>query len=89
MAKEKDTKRPTAAGEQPNKRKPSGSAAKSTGAGAGADKRGKAAARKPGERGAADDRQRRVRDRAYEIWEQEGRPAGREREHWERAERES
>lgn len=23
-----------------------------------------------------------IRDRAYAIWEQEGRPAGRERQHW-------
>jgi hypothetical protein len=29
-----------------------------------------------------------VRDRAYAIWEQEGRPEGKEREHWERAEAE-
>lgn len=34
------------------------------------------------------DRDRRVRERAYEIWEQEGRPSGRERDHWERADRE-
>jgi Protein of unknown function (DUF2934) len=30
----------------------------------------------------------RIRRRAYEIWECEGRPAGREQEHWEQAERE-
>jgi hypothetical protein len=30
----------------------------------------------------------RIRQRAYEIWEREGRPEGREQEHWERAERE-
>jgi hypothetical protein len=30
----------------------------------------------------------RVRQRAYEIWEREGRPEGREQEHWEQAERE-
>jgi hypothetical protein len=30
----------------------------------------------------------RIRDRAYAIWEQEGRPAGKEREHWARAEAE-
>lgn len=27
-------------------------------------------------------------ERAHELWEQEGRPEGREREHWERAARE-
>ncbi len=27
----------------------------------------------------------RIRERAYEIWEQEGRPEGRHAEHWERA----
>jgi hypothetical protein len=30
----------------------------------------------------------RIRQRAYEIWEREGRPEGREQEHWEQAERE-
>jgi hypothetical protein len=30
----------------------------------------------------------RIRDRAYALWEQEGRPQGREREHWEQAARE-
>ena len=34
------------------------------------------------------DRERRIRERAYEIWEREGRPEGREAEHWERAEAE-
>lgn len=29
-----------------------------------------------------------VRERAYEIWEEEGRPEGREEEHWRRARRE-
>jgi hypothetical protein len=29
-----------------------------------------------------------IRRRAHEIWEQEGRPHGRDREHWERAARE-
>ena len=29
----------------------------------------------------------RIRERAYEIWEQEGRPEGREQEHWREAER--
>jgi Protein of unknown function (DUF2934) len=30
----------------------------------------------------------RIRRRAYEIWEREGRPEGREQAHWEQAERE-
>jgi DUF2934 family protein len=29
--------------------------------------------------------EQRVRERAYQIWLEEGQPAGREREHWERA----
>lgn len=29
-----------------------------------------------------------IRDRAYEIWEREGRPTGREHEHWAEAARE-
>lgn len=29
-----------------------------------------------------------IRSRAYEIWEKEGRPSGRERQHWEQAQRE-
>lgn len=29
-----------------------------------------------------------IRQRAYELWEAEGRPAGRESAHWEQAERE-
>lgn len=29
-----------------------------------------------------------IAERAYSIWEQEGRPHGRDRAHWERAERE-
>jgi hypothetical protein len=33
-------------------------------------------------------RDEQIRKRAHEIWEQEGRPEGKEREHWERAERE-
>lgn len=32
--------------------------------------------------------QDRVRRRAYELWEREGRPEGRDREHWEQARRE-
>lgn len=31
------------------------------------------------------DQQRRIRERAYEIWEREGRPEGRDREHWQQA----
>lgn len=30
----------------------------------------------------------RIRDRAYALWEAEGHPDGRDREHWARAERE-
>ncbi len=30
---------------------------------------------------------KRIRDRAYFLWEQEGRPHGRDREHWEEARR--
>ena len=30
----------------------------------------------------------RIRDRAYAIWEQEGRPEGKQDEHWRRAEAE-
>lgn len=32
-----------------------------------------------------EDRERQVRERAYAIWEREGRPAGKERQHWEQA----
>lgn len=35
-----------------------------------------------------DQDQDRIRRRAHEIWEREGRPEGREREHWDRACRE-
>jgi hypothetical protein len=31
------------------------------------------------------DRMERIRLRAHEIWEREGRPEGREREHWDQA----
>jgi hypothetical protein len=34
------------------------------------------------------DREQKIRDRAYEIWVQEGRPEGREGEHWSQAARE-
>lgn len=32
-----------------------------------------------------DDRDQRVRKRAYQLWEQDGRPAGRELDHWDKA----
>lgn len=32
-----------------------------------------------------DDRERKIRDRAYEIWERAGRPQGQEGEHWAQA----
>jgi len=35
-----------------------------------------------------DDKEQRIRDRAYQIWKAEGQPEGREAEHWERARRE-
>jgi hypothetical protein len=34
------------------------------------------------------DKERRIRERAYRIWEDEGKPSGREKEHWRRARRE-
>ena len=34
------------------------------------------------------DTRQRTRDRAYQIWEEQGRPEGREAEHWLQAERE-
>lgn len=34
------------------------------------------------------DRETRVRERAHHLWEQEGRPSGREAEHWHQASRE-
>ena len=34
------------------------------------------------------DREQKIRERAHQIWEQEGRPDGREQEHWERPSRE-
>ena len=33
------------------------------------------------------DRDQLIRERAHQIWEKEGRPAGREAEHWKQAER--
>jgi hypothetical protein len=47
-----------------------------------------AAAMPAASRGHRDDLQERVRRRAYELWEGEGRPAGREHDHWFQAERE-
>ena len=35
-----------------------------------------------------DDLERRIQQRAYELWENEGRPQGREQDHWQQAERE-
>jgi hypothetical protein len=35
-----------------------------------------------------DERKRRIRERAYEIWERKGRPAGQQDQHWYEAERE-
>jgi hypothetical protein len=32
-----------------------------------------------------DDREERIRSRAYELWEREGRPDGRQAEHWRQA----
>lgn len=34
------------------------------------------------------DRDQRIKERAHQIWESEGRPEGREHEHWQRARRE-
>ncbi|WP_129793836.1 DUF2934 domain-containing protein [Sphingosinicella sp. CPCC 101087] len=36
----------------------------------------------------SDDREQRVKQRAYEIWEQSGRPSGRHDDHWDQAQRE-
>ena len=65
-----------------------GAAAASTGAPRSATKSSSGGKASPSGSNASG-RDQRVRDRAYEIWEQEGRPAGREREHWERANRET
>lgn len=35
----------------------------------------------------ADDREIRIRDHAYRLWQQDGEPHGRDRDHWEQAER--
>ncbi len=34
------------------------------------------------------DQEQKIRDRAYALWEQEGRPEGREHDHWHQAHRE-
>ncbi len=34
---------------------------------------------------AGDDLEKRIRDRAFELWVEDGRPFGKEEEHWERA----
>lgn len=34
-----------------------------------------------------DERERKIRAKAYELWESAGRPGGREKEHWAEAER--
>lgn len=36
----------------------------------------------------SDDREQRVKERAYQLWESEGRPSGRQDEHWGQARRE-
>lgn len=37
----------------------------------------------------AEDRERRIRERAYRIWEEEGRPEGRAEHHWRQASQEA
>ncbi len=46
------------------------------------------AARQPATGRPMDDLERRIQQRAYELWENEGRPQGREQDHWQQAERE-
>ncbi len=46
------------------------------------------AARKPAGGRPMDDLEQRIQQRAYELWENEGRPQGREQAHWQQAERE-
>lgn len=36
----------------------------------------------------ADEREQKIRERAYKIWQDEGQPEGREHDHWSRAEQE-
>jgi hypothetical protein len=43
---------------------------------------------KPEEKDMDQDHQERIRQRAHEIWESEGRPEGRDADHWSRAEEE-
>ena len=38
---------------------------------------------------ASSDQEKRIRERAYELWERDGRPEGRSQLHWEQAERET
>lgn len=40
----------------------------------------------PADASADDGREQRIRERAYALWEAEGRPAGREADHWRQAE---
>ena len=35
-----------------------------------------------------EDREKEIRERAYRIWQDEGRPKGKHKEHWERARKE-
>ncbi len=44
-------------------------------------------AKKQGEMRMTPDREEKIRKRAYEKWEREGSPEGREKEHWAEAER--
>jgi hypothetical protein len=47
------------------------------------------AARKPGASARHEgDLQQRIQQRAYQLWESEGRPQGREQAHWQQAQRE-
>jgi Protein of unknown function (DUF2934) len=48
----------------------------------------RAAPRKPAGARPSNDLQQRIQQRAYELWEHEGRPQGREHAHWQQAERE-
>jgi Protein of unknown function (DUF2934) len=34
-----------------------------------------------------DDREQRIRERAFQIWIEEGQPEGKDKDHWERAEK--
>jgi hypothetical protein len=48
----------------------------------------RAAPRKPASGRPNDDLKQLVQQRAYELWEREGRPHGRDQAHWQQAERE-